>query len=416
MCGIVYAHDFKGRPVNNGVLNQYDKQKHRGQEGFGLFDGQETHIKKHSKEDGILKWLVKYPSNLLLFHHRYPTSTINVKRAAHPFSTKDYFGDNQYVLVHNGSIRNAEELFCDHQELGIEYQSLLEDLTFNDSEALMWDFALTMEGKQKELKAEGAIAFICLKLVKGELKSMYFGRNSSPLNMFRHDDGIMLSSEGVGEEIAPNQLYTFSYVNHRVFVKPFTIPAYTYKGTANSGFHNNWDNNTGYQPTEYTGASTAGYNSWDDDYYDGYPRDDYVPKWLRDLRLDEAGRKFLSGASDPGKTTTIDYTETESGMYVPATPEQLEELETYTPLSTEVDKAVFQYLLGVHGHFESAYWAIECDYNDLSELTDSPEVLKERRLLEACLDTLSRDEEYVNENSVSSLWSAVWQQQQLLRA
>src|SRR5258708_5853048 len=104
MCGIIYSHNFEGLPVNNDVLQQYDKQKTRGQQGFGIFDGQKMNMIHAAKEDKILKWLCRYDSNLLLMHHRFPTSTINVKRAAHPFSTKKYLGDTQYILVHNGSI------------------------------------------------------------------------------------------------------------------------------------------------------------------------------------------------------------------------------------------------------------------------------------------------------------------------
>ena len=95
MCGIVYAEDFNGNPVNNSIMQIFDKQRHRGTQGFGLFDGQEMNMVHETKEDSILKWLVKYDSNQLLFHHRNPTSTINVKRAAHPFSTKKYFGDKK---------------------------------------------------------------------------------------------------------------------------------------------------------------------------------------------------------------------------------------------------------------------------------------------------------------------------------
>lgn len=226
MCGIVYMHNLAGQPVNIDIMNQYDRQCNRGQQGFGLFDGQFGNMVRHSKEDGILKWLDKYPSNMIMFHHRFPTSTVNVKRAAHPFSTKKYFGDNQYILVHNGMIRNATKLFGNHIEEGIEYQSLLDDDTFNDSEALLWDFALTMEGKQKELKAYGAIAFVCMKLVKGKVERLYFGRNHNPLNLFRDKDNISLSSEGEGEPIEPGMLYNYHYGSKRLVRRTFAVPAY----------------------------------------------------------------------------------------------------------------------------------------------------------------------------------------------
>lgn len=282
ICGIVYSESFDGKPVNNAVMQQYDKQRNRGVQGFGIFDGQELNMVHETKEKKILNWLVKYDSNLLLMHHRFPTSTANVKKAAHPFSTKDYFGKNQYILVHNGVIRNPSELFADHAKLDIEYQSLLSDLKFNDSEALMWDLALCLEGKQKEMKAYGSIAFICLKLTNGKLTTMYFGRNNgNPLNMLRTKEGMSLSSEGEGEAIAVNTLHAWNYAKKRLTKKEMRIPQFdpNYKytpstheykpsgGTANSGFKSSPRNS--HSPKNWQDELIADY----DDYNEGYDWD-----------------------------------------------------------------------------------------------------------------------------------------------
>lgn len=227
MCGIIYAQSLNGLPVNELVWDQYQKQKNRGQEGFGVFNGSFT--VKAAMEKRIKKWLAKpaNESDMLLFHHRYPTSTINTKRAAHPFNTGDYFGDTRYVLVHNGTIDNSDELRKAHEDIGISYQSVLEDKTFNDSESLLWDVALTMEGKQKELNAHGGIAFICIKLVNNVPERMYFGRNHGrPLKLLRTKEGIMLSSEGEGEEIKAYTMYNYNYAKRHLSNRYFRIPAY----------------------------------------------------------------------------------------------------------------------------------------------------------------------------------------------
>lgn len=228
MCGIVYAHDFEGKSVNNGVLNTFDKQRGRGTQGFGLFDGKFNNIVRSTTEDKILNWLCKYNSHLILFHHRLPTSTDNTKSTAHPFATKDHFGKTQYIMVHNGHISNSQELKTAHERLGITYHSTQPDGRFNDSEALLWDLALYLEGKQDDLKAEGAMAFICIKLIGPRLDKLYFGRNTNPLNMLKVKQGILLSSQGEGEPIDPHSLYCFNYKLKRLTSKVLSMPSYSY--------------------------------------------------------------------------------------------------------------------------------------------------------------------------------------------
>ncbi|MCB1712785.1 MAG: hypothetical protein KDH96_10005 [Candidatus Riesia sp.] len=220
-------HDKTGNPVNNAILQLFDEQRHRGLQGFGLatvYPDNVVNIVRKTTEEGILKYLVKHENNIMLFHHRNPTSTVNVKRAAHPFSTKDTFGDNQYILIHNGHITNSRAMKKEHEEkFGIEYQSVLQDGTFNDSESLLWDLALVLEGHKDSLEVYGGIAFICMKVVKGELERIYFGRNSNPLKMVRDKDTLRLSSEGTGDDIEKDTLYNFNFKSNRLTHRYFKI-------------------------------------------------------------------------------------------------------------------------------------------------------------------------------------------------
>lgn len=175
-----------------------------------------------------MKWLKKYPSNSIIFHHRFPTSTENVRNACHPFSTRDKFKTN-YVLVHNGHISNAHQLMEKHKQMGIEYYSVQPDGRFNDSEALLWDFALFKEGKQEKLEARGGIAFICLALHGDKRKHdrLYFGRNNNPLNVYHDPEvGITIASEGHGELIEADKLYEFNTVNGKLTSSELEIPSY----------------------------------------------------------------------------------------------------------------------------------------------------------------------------------------------
>lgn len=277
MCGIVGAFSFTDDPVNGVILKQFDKQRNRGTQGFGLFDYDYKNIVRATKEESIVKWLAKYPSTNILFHHRLPTSTANVKSAAHPFSTKDFFKTN-YVLVHNGVIGNDLDLKTEHDKLGIVYQSTQQDGTFNDSEALLWDVALYLEGKQPKLKVEGSVAFVCIALGKGNKHDrMYFARNTSPLRLFKDDvAGIMLSSEGKGESVDPDTLYCFDYVNHQLSTKDCEILTGWERYQASQPY-----NSRGYE----SGRAQRGYVEDEDDYR--YEEDEYI-----DASVEE-GRKFI---------------------------------------------------------------------------------------------------------------------------
>lgn len=348
MCGIVYAHDFSGSPVNNIVLDTFDNQRQRGIEGFGLFNGK--HLVKAAEEDRILNWLCKEKndSDVILFHHRYPTSTENVRRAAHPFTTKSYFGDTEYILVHNGIINNPWDMHDKHEKLGIEYQSVLQNGKFNDSEALLWEVALTLEGKQEKVEATGNIAFVCMKLEGGVMTKLYFGRNSRPLNMLREKQGILLSSEGDGEAIETNTLYTWNYALKRMTTRRFVLKEDNFKEFENW----NWRSGKSYVP-----ATTTYGKPWDNDYH----------------FEDDEKYELIKGS----------------------------------PYQAEIDDRYLQYIMAASGVFEVAYWKIEYAYQDALEECEYTGDFYESVILEAVLEMIETDEEYLNETSVSSLWSEI---------
>lgn len=405
MCGIVYVHDFAGNPVNNMVLQQFDKQRLRGTQGFGLFDGQEMNMVKAASEDKILKWLVKYDSNLILFHHRYPTSTVNVARAAHPFSTKDYFGKTQYVLVHNGHISNAEDLYEKHEALGIQYNSLLEDGTFNDSEALLWDFALMSEGKQDGLEAIGGMALVCMKIVDGKLNKLYFGRNSSPLNMLRTKHGIALSSEGPGEPIDPEVLYTFNYQLKRLTSRHLHSPHYSVVRSTSQVVYSdgNYDEEYHWGRDNYTGFGQYLSKNMKKRFDRFLPKRDDLIDYDRDGNPIYPDEVDYDNACQPNQITigeVLDNDDSDVGL----TEEELEMLETFAPNEAETVDRTMEALNNSQGHFESAYWELESDYNTLVIWPMSEKVAKEMALLEHCMVYLQNDPEYINEKSVSSIW------------
>lgn len=441
MCGIVYAESFDGSPVNNGIMQVFDKQRHRGTEGFGLYDGQEGNMVHATKEDKILKWLVRYDSNMVLFHHRNPSSTINVKRAAHPFSTKDFFGDTEYILVHNGHIHNSYELADVHDEMGIPYHSVLDNGTFNDSEALLWDLALVLEGQKTDLEAEGAIAFICLKKVNGVLEKMYFGRNSNPLRIVRDEHRFELHSEGEGEMIEDNVLYTYNYKLKRLTQRAFTIPDYVRQSSvpyqSSSWEEEDWSRYGAptYKPPVNTPVRSlpSGLDDEEDD-------QTWLPQHLK-RRVAELRRKGLLNRNVEDDPNFIDYDAEGEPIYsdireyksyddyyekrklretrtTMLTDEQEEELEAIDVETEDAYQLGFEYLAQSDGNFEQAYFFAEQDYEqmfDTPEAEQDAEYLRQVRTMEIVMQLINSDPEYVDETSVSSTWLPL-QQQMLINA
>lgn len=411
MCGILLLQSFDHSPVNNALLNMYDAQKTRGMQGFGLFDASKGHLVKATKEDKILKWLTRFDSDMILFHHRWPTSTENVRRAAHPFSTKQFF-KHQYILVHNGVIRNAKELKEEHEKRGIHYQSVLDNGKFNDSEALLWDFALVMEGKKRHLTAKGDMAFICLKVEKNETTRVYFGRNHGrPLCLERDGGGFMLSSENpLAPCIEVQTLFTWNpkvkRLTHRDFMMPEAFTPYAAS------------------PPRYAAPS---WDNDDDGFFQGWVYDADTESWLSpdeqrtrdelarqtgqpgDWLPDELRRKFGMMLQKTGYTRA-------SAPALPATvlPEQtvLEEDTTeslWNPLPGQTESLALEYLTKAEGNFEAAYWLVEGDYALLFEGQDleSSGNVRKRILLERVMQHIETDPEKVLGNDVSSIWGGL---------
>jgi hypothetical protein len=263
MCGIVYFKSFIGKNVSKQTIAQFQKQRTRGTSGFGFYIPAMNRLTHNERERRILRLLKREKTSEVLFHHRFPTSTANVRNACHPFSTHNHFKHN-YVLVHNGVIWNNDELEREHTKLGIEYVSRQENGQFNDSEALLYDIALFLEGEQTELKAAGDNAFIVIENdEKGIPINVHFGRNlGNPLMMDFQTEFLSLTSEGTGVNIVPDQLYTFNYAECKLSLRPVTIPIYEWRESRSYG---------GYEEGNYGHTAATGFRT---------PKPTKKSKWL----------------------------------------------------------------------------------------------------------------------------------------
>lgn len=263
MCGIAYFHSLVG-PANRAVRKRYEKQKNRGQEGFGFVALclESRNVAYHHRTEGekeILSALeaLRKPEkngdvmNAILFHHRRPTSTPNLKECAHPIQVSHESLEHTYFVVHNGMIGNAKELKEQHEKLGFVYRTELKkqelwsfasgqeyytDLEpqFNDSEALAIEMARFIDGKSETMKAQGSQAVVVIQCTK-DLKAvaLWYGRNYlNPLHLDRTKDYFSLTSEGDHKDsVDVHKLYRYDYETKEITHQALTFaPNPTYRG------------------------------------------------------------------------------------------------------------------------------------------------------------------------------------------
>lgn len=222
MCGIIGIVNKKSHRVEQDIKKQYENQKTRGREGFGYcaVENGRVHLKHSTTEEGIFKKLSKEKSPFIMFHHRYPTSTINVDECCHPIKVSHEELDYDYFVQHNGVIRNDTELKKEHDKLGYIYSTELEREEethyvakknggkyvtktklanqFNDSESFAIELARCIDGMSRKINCVGTIAFHCIKTTKdGKFVGFYYGHNTgNPLCVSEDKHTVMIKSVG----------------------------------------------------------------------------------------------------------------------------------------------------------------------------------------------------------------------------
>lgn len=421
MCGIIFAESFTGSPVNTAVIEQFQAQRHRGTQGFGAFDRINQRLIRATKERKMLGWLKNHPQASLMFHHRMPTSTANRKGACHPFSTRRHFETN-YVLVHNGHIYNNKTLHDDHQKLGIEYSSWSQqEGKFNDSESLLWDVALMLEGRQDELKAYGNIAFICLAIPRDHRKStkLYFARNTNPLHMQLTDDNILLSSEGEGEDIKPDTLYCYNYKTHAVTTEALEVPTHypfqqsTYPYSSTS------------PRQSYAGGAWGDYDDEDDELalYGRTRRDDWLDSSEDDDPLPGEWPKAQFGPKTSSASSALrflpdDEDYTWSAMYPGIKQEVVITNDDGSQLNVKqtIIERIENYLDTADGYYFDAQALLKYDLHTLRRqivqdeeqgFVEDDDLLMEADLLQVSIETLAGCPEWVDSSSRSQFYANI---------
>lgn len=260
MCGILAQVSKRNKPVNQAILEAFNRQIGRGTQGFGFaFEDENGRVatRFHTQKEGILSQLAQCRSTAMIFHHRIPTSTPNVFESCHPFKVS--VGNKSLYTIHNGYISNDDELKEEHEKLGYTYRSQSQTGKFNDSEALAHELALKILDGKELMGARGGVAFIALETDGNDAPvAIYFGRNSSsPLKLRVSRKSIVIGSETPGDIVPPGYLNRLDLDTYEIETTPMSIAQYSYSAHSHG--------QTTFKGTQYLGA---GYD--DDDMYGGY--------------------------------------------------------------------------------------------------------------------------------------------------
>lgn len=242
MCGIVTViGGSRSTNVSKKVWDDYLKQKGRGSQGFGYCAVKNGRVKveRAEKESEIHKKLKKENASIIMYHHRFPTSTINVEECAHPIYVSHKDLDYDYYVIHNGVITNPDSLKKIHEDKGYIYNTELkyrsrtdyisnitgrkyfieDDNTkseYNDSEALAIEVAQYLDGEKGKIETIGSVAFVAMQVHKtgegsGKLFKIHYGHNTkNPLTKEMVNGNVVIKSVG-GTEIETNKIFTIEY-------------------------------------------------------------------------------------------------------------------------------------------------------------------------------------------------------------
>ncbi len=242
MCGIIYAKRNGGK-ISKGLLKRYYAQRTRGTQGFGFVaiqDGKVMGVDRFEDEKDAEKALRNCKSSAILFHHRMPTSTPNYKDMTHPIVVKNKILDSNYYVVHNGVLKNENELKLKHEVLGFEYTTNMretvttetknevittESESFNDSESLAIEVALFLDGKKQTIDTVGTVSFICIETTKkGIVKNIHYGHNfGNPLVLESEKGMTFVKSLGSGQPVPENQIATVNFKTDEKTVRDIAI-------------------------------------------------------------------------------------------------------------------------------------------------------------------------------------------------
>lgn len=246
MCGLIAGFNTnpkdtkKTKKINDFIIDQYEDQHGRGQKGFGIIrinPKGKVEIDRACEGTKFLLDLYLKESPMIIAHHRYPTSTENWLDQTHPMIVSNNLLKHDYYIIHNGVLTNDRQLREKHLKLGFVYTTEYQEepyynkgeprIKFNDSEALAVEMALLIEGQSQLVETENQAALIALQVNKktGLAERVFFGKNgAADLKLDKRKGTLKISSEGIGEEVPENILFSFGITDPKMKLTESPFP------------------------------------------------------------------------------------------------------------------------------------------------------------------------------------------------
>ena len=236
MCGLVGVISKKKKHTGQKVYNLYKKQETRGKDGYGYIainDGKIVNIVRATTEEAVRKHIMNERAEIVLFHHRKPTSTVNTLRTTHPMFVSNDELEYDYYFMHNGVVTNTDWLKARHEEKGYKYttESIIHEYmvyadghkefvdtgknNHNDSESLAIELARFADGKSDNVNTYGAAAFLGVKVEKGTdnvLEIMYGQNYGRSLKSEENNKWRIITSE-TGEDVEQMKMFIITIDN-----------------------------------------------------------------------------------------------------------------------------------------------------------------------------------------------------------
>lgn len=225
MCGIVSAF---GKNAKQAVMNQYDEQRSRGNDGFGfiaLRKGRIVANERATSEAEIEQRLSDLPKvDAILFHHRWPTSTQNVAESNHPIPLSHKEWQHKYYLLHNGHATYSDAQYSEILKDDYRFQTKVTEVSFvetasgqlqkvygtsqvNDSEVLGYFIAEMLEGRRHTIPLYGAMAVMVVQEDSNGVCRVFAFRNTgNPLTQ-RESNGTLIIASEDGQALVSETLY-----------------------------------------------------------------------------------------------------------------------------------------------------------------------------------------------------------------
>lgn len=215
MCGIIGTLVKNCETVKAEIMLIYTAQKRRGKDGFGIvirkedgrFIRERTRTIKELINTGIFEKIDN--GDIIVFHHREPTSTPNIPHCNHPFMNED----RTIALAHNGVVSHAQKAL-DKTKKRHRYESLILPDKDNNTDKKYYyhvtdsEIALhTLEDYLEDRTRKDALIRLQRKfsgtffIIFQEEKLLYFTTNASDLAIYYSISGNTFLSSEFGKKI-----------------------------------------------------------------------------------------------------------------------------------------------------------------------------------------------------------------------